>query len=69
MTTTKNRMMLFGFVVVVIANCIGCASRQLVLHPIQPTDFYVVEGGERDGDVCMSEFYFEKVLKAKLDAK
>ena len=44
----------------------GCSSRQIVLYPIQQTDFYVVDGGDRDGDVCMSEFYFSEVLQAKI---
>ena len=47
----------------------GCAGRQLVVHPIQPTDFYIVEEGERAGDICMSEFYFNEVLQAKLKSK
>lgn len=42
----------------------GCA-RTVTLYPIQPTDFYVQE----NGDICMSEFYFNEVLKVKLEEK
>lgn len=43
---------------------IGCA-RTVTLYPIQQTDFYVKD----NGDVCMSEFYFNEVLKVKLEEK
>ncbi len=43
----------------------GCASRQLVLYPIEQTDIYFKD----NGDVCMSEFYFNEVLQAKLKVK
>ena len=43
----------------------GCSRRAVVLHPLQPTDFYVTE----KGDICMSEYYFNEVLKVKMDVK
>ena len=45
----------------------GCSllGTKVVLYPIQPTDFYVLE----NDDICMTEFYFEKVLGVALEAK
>jgi hypothetical protein len=40
----------------------SCASKGLTLYPIQPTDFYVQD----NGDICMTEFYFNEVLQLKL---
>jgi len=40
-------------------------KKQVVLYPIQPTDFYILE----NGDTCMSEFYFKEVLEVELKAK
>jgi len=38
---------------------------KVILYPIQPTDFYVLE----NEDICMSEFYFKEVLGVTLEAK
>jgi hypothetical protein len=43
----------------------SCASKPITLYPIQPTDFYIQD----NGDVCMSEFYFNEVLQAKIAEK
>lgn len=43
----------------------SCSSRQLVIYPIQQTDFYELE----NKDICMTPFYFKEVLKAKLKIK
>jgi len=43
----------------------SCASKQVMLYPIQQTDFYVKD----NGDICMSEFYFNEVLQVKLKEK
>jgi len=52
-----------------LATCLlllsSCASRQIVLYPIQQTDFYVQE----NGDICMTEFYFNEVLQVKIKEK
>jgi len=41
---------------------IGCSTK-VHLHPIQDTDFYITDSG----DICMSEYYFKEVLKAKIE--
>ena len=43
----------------------GCASKsaQVVLYPIRDTDIYVLT----NSDVCMSEFYLNKVLSVQLE--
>jgi hypothetical protein len=43
----------------------GCASKGVQLFLIEPTDIYVQE----NGDICMSEFYFNKVLHADMERK
>ena len=40
----------------------GCA-KSIKLYPIQGTDFYVKD----NGDICMSETYFNDVLQAELE--
>ncbi len=53
----------------------SCASKGVVLYPIQPTDFYIRDTGRVDEegksieDVCMSEYYFTNVLQAKIKEK
>ena len=42
----------------------GCAKR-ITLYPITDTDLYIKD----NGDVCMSEFYFNEVLQAELESK
>lgn len=42
----------------------GCA-RTVILYPIEQTDIYEAE----NGDICMSEFYLNDVLKVKLEEK
>jgi len=41
---------------------IGC-SRRVVLHPIKQTDIYILD----NGDIAMTEFYLNEVLKVKLE--
>ncbi len=43
----------------------GCSvlKKKVTLYPIQETDFYVQE----NGDICMSEFYFNEVLQVELE--
>jgi len=45
----------------------GCSllGKKVTLYPIQPTDFYVLE----NGNICMSEFWFNEVLQVELEAK
>lgn len=38
-------------------------SRRTVLYPIKDTDIYVLE----NGDIAMTEFYLNEVLKVKLE--
>ena len=54
--------------ILLLISLTGCSAK-VVLHPIQQTDFYVREEPEHEGDVCMSEFYFKEVLKAKIEAQ
>lgn len=42
----------------------GCTNKT-VIYPILDTDVYLNE----KGDTCMSEFYVEEVLKAKINRK
>jgi len=46
----------------------GCAgtSKRVVLYPIRGTDFYVTDAGDT-GEVVMSKWYFQNVLKVELD--
>jgi len=45
----------------------GCAAtKQVVLYPIRGTDFYVTDAGDT-GEVVMSKWYFQNVLKIELD--
>jgi hypothetical protein len=45
---------------------VGCsAKKQVKLFLIEPTDLYVQD----NGDICMSEFYFNQVLQAEIDRK
>lgn len=41
----------------------GCVRRQVILRPVIGTDLWVLE----DGSICMSEDYFEEVIKAKIE--
>ena len=50
--------------IVLLVVLTGC-NAAIIIHPIEPTDFYVTE----NNDVCMSEMYFTDILKAKLDRK
>lgn len=40
----------------------GCGET-LILHPITNTDIYFKD----NGDICFSEYYFNSVLKLKID--
>lgn len=54
---------------IVLLTLSGCGSSQLVLYPIKGTDFCVKGDPEcrmEEMDIGMSEFYFKKVLEAKL---
>lgn len=54
-----------GLILLLIALS-GCAkNKRIVLYPIEQTDFYVRE----NGDVCMSEYYFNEVLQAELEKR
>ena len=45
----------------------GCSSfRTLTVYPIRDTDIRVTGEGE-EGEVIMSKWYFENVLKVKLE--
>lgn len=59
---------LLGVLLILIMSLSSCAmlgKSDLVLYPIQQTDFYVKD----NGDICMSEFYFTEVLQAKIKEK
>jgi len=43
----------------------GCSPRRVVLYPISDTDFWIDE----KKNVCMSEWYFNEVLKVELENK
>lgn len=44
---------------------VGCAPKNIVLHPLTGTDFY---DGKNPGDVCFSKFYWDDVIgKIKID--
>jgi len=53
---------------VTLTSC-SLLGKQIIIYPIEPTDFHVHEDGEHDGHICMTEFYFKEVLRAKLKAK
>ena len=61
----SKRLIKLGVLLISALLLTSCASRQVVLYPIQPTDFYVQE----NGDICMTEFYFNEVLQVKLKEK
>lgn len=47
--------------------CVGCSFLK------QPTTLYMIEGTDiyenEAGDICMSKFYVDKVLEAKIESK
>jgi len=46
---------------------IGCAgTKPIVIQAIRGTDFYVTDAGDT-GEVVMSKWYFNNVLKIELD--
>lgn len=49
----------------------GCASKQLILHPITDQDFALIEEGQPApiSGYIISEFYLEEVIKARLEVK
>ncbi len=56
-----ERLKLAGSMVL-LTLLIGCARGPLVVYPIRDTDFRVTED-----EVIMSKWYFENVLKVKLE--
>ena len=49
----------------------GCASRDIILHPIQQSDIQPMKEGEaytpeKDG-YFLSDYYLEEVMKAKVE--
>lgn len=57
-----HKLIKLAALVILMLPLVSCASKGLTLHPIQPTDFYIQD----NGDICMSEFYFNEVLQVKL---
>lgn len=52
----------------------GCASKQVVLYPIEKTDIFSIEQGTKIGDITIekdgwfiSDFYLNEVMDAKLE--
>lgn len=41
----------------------GCAASKITMFPITDKDIYFKD----NGDICMSEFYFNQVLEAKIE--
>jgi hypothetical protein len=55
----KSALLVLMLLLVVLTGC----AKSIKLYPIQGTDFYVKD----NGDICMSETYFNDVLQAELE--
>lgn len=66
MLSQKKPVMSFSLVMLVVSMLwLGsCGSRQVILYPITDKDIFI-----KDGNICMSQFYFNEVLQAKIKAK
>jgi hypothetical protein len=56
-----QRLTKLGVFLLLIVSLVGCASKGIVLFPVQDTDIYERE----NGDTCFSPKYLEEVLQAK----
>jgi hypothetical protein len=48
----------------------GCGllgNKVVSLHPINDTHFYIRDGGETDGDICFSEWYYKHKLMPEIN--
>lgn len=53
-----------GMLVLLTASLVGCVS-SVKMFPITDKDIFLKD----DGTVCMSEYYFNTVLQAKIERK
>lgn len=60
-----QRLKLLGLTLLLVA-LTGCAGKSVTIYPIRDTDFRVTGEGE-EGEVIMSKWYFNNVLKVKLE--
>lgn len=59
----QKKSLKLGILAALMIFLVGCGTSKLVMFPITDKDIYFKD----NGDICMSEFYFNTVLQAKIE--
>ena len=58
-----KELLFLGILAALTMSLLSCGSKKFILHPITDRDIYYKD----NGDICFSEYYFNEILKFKIE--